>query len=195
MIEKQKSNSALRRGASRLAAVQALYQMDMSGNRIDDVVKDFLSGAIGGEVIEEDLDLETEEVVPLIELNAEMFSVLVRGAAAMRERLDEVIGKSLSSGWEADRLEPILRNILRCGIYELLEREEVPPRVAISEYVGMARAFYDAPEAGMVNAVLDRLAREVRPDQMDAARPARPMQTKPGTGKPAPNRGGDDPAG
>jgi N utilization substance protein B len=185
MIEKQKSNSALRRGASRLAAVQALYQMEMSGARVDDVLTDFLTGAIGGEVIDENLDLETEEVVPLIEFNGEMFAVLLRGAAAMRERLDDVIAKSLSSGWEADRLEPILRSILRCGIYELLERDEVPPRVAISEYVGMARAFYDAPEAGMVNAVLDRLAREVRPDQMDAARSARPM----------PNRGGDGPQG
>lgn len=173
MTEKKKSDSAMRRGVSRLAAVQALYQMDMAGSRVDDVVRDFLSGAIGGEVIAEDLDLETEEVVPLIELNAEMFSVLVRGAAAMRERLDEIIGKSLSSGWEAERLEPILRNILRCGIYELVERAEVPPRVAISEYVGMARAFYDAPEAGMVNAVLDRLAREVRPEQMEAPRPPR----------------------
>lgn len=168
--KKQPTDAALRRGATRLAAVQALYQLDMSGNRIDDVVKDFLSGAIGGEVIDEDLDLESEEVVPLIALHPEMFSVLVRGAAAMRQRLDEIINASLTTGWEPGRLEPVLRNILRCGIYELMERQEVPPRVAISEYVGMARAFYDQAEAGMVNAILDRLAHELRPEDMERAR-------------------------
>lgn len=168
--KKTPTDAALRRGATRLAAVQALYQLDMSGNRIDDVVKDFLSGAIGGEVIDEDLDLEIEKTVPLIALHPEMFTVLVRGAAAMRDRLDEIIAGSLSSGWEVSRLEPVLRNILRCGIYELMERQEVPPRVAISEYVGMARAFYDQAEAGMVNAVLDRLAHELRPEDMERAR-------------------------
>lgn len=170
MANKKNKETALRRGAARLGAVQALYQLDMSEARIDDVVRDFLSGAIGGEVIEEDLDLETEEIIPLIELNAELFAVLVRGVDAMRGRLDEVIDASLSSGWDAARLQPVLRNILRCGLYELMERQDVPPRAAVSEYVDIARSFYDGPESGMVNAVLDRLGRELRPEEMDAAR-------------------------
>jgi N utilization substance protein B len=156
MAKKNSKDSALRRCASRLAAVQALYQIDMSQARLEDTLRDFLTGAIGGEVIEEDLDLETEEVVPLIELNGELFSVLVRGVAAQRARLDEVIDASLSQGWDAERLQPVLRNVLRCGLYELMERQDVPPRAAVAEYVDIARSFYDGPEAGLANAVLDR---------------------------------------
>ncbi|MFC7451701.1 transcription antitermination factor NusB [Insolitispirillum peregrinum] len=174
MAKKNTHETALRRCAARLAAVQALYQIDMSQGRLEDVIRDFLSGAIGGEVIEEDLDLETEKVVPLIELNAELFSVLVRGVAGMRERLDEVIDASLAQGWDAERLQPVLRSVLRCGLYELMEREDVPPRAAVAEYVDIARSFYDGPEAGLVNAVLDRLARQLRSDEMGA--PRRPRQ-------------------
>lgn len=174
MASKKNMETALRRGAARLGAVQALYQLDMTDARLDDVVHDFLSGAIGGEVIQEDLDLELEEIIPLIELNAELFSVLVRGVASMRVRLDEVIDASLSSGWDPARLQPVLRNILRCGLYELMERHDVPPRAAISEYVDIARAFYDGPESGMVNAVLDRLGRELRPDEIQTTRRPRP---------------------
>lgn len=170
MAKKNTQDSALRRCASRLAAVQALYQIDMSHGALDDVLRDFLSGAIGGEVIDEDLDLEVEKVVPLIALNSELFTILVRGVAAMRERLDEVIDGSLSQGWDSDRLQPVLRNVLRCGLYELMERADVPPRAAVAEYVDIARSFYDGPEAGLVNAVLDRLARQLRADEMDAPR-------------------------
>jgi N utilization substance protein B len=170
MANKTSKDTALRRGATRLGAVQALYQLDMSDNRLEGVIADFLSGAIGGEVIAEDLDLETEETVPLVALNGELFSVLVRGVDSQRGRLDEVIDASLSAGWDPARLQPVLRNILRCGLFELLERTDVPPRAAISEYVDIARAFYEGPEPGMVNAVLDRLGRQVRPDEMTAGR-------------------------
>lgn len=170
MAKKKTHETALRRCAARLAAVQALYQMDMSQGRLEDTIRDFLSGAIGGEVIEEDLDLETEQVVPLIELNAELFTVLVRGVSGMVPRLDEVINASLAQGWDPERLQPVLRNVLRCGLFELMEREDVPPRAAVAEYVDIARSFYDGPEAGLVNAVLDRLARQLRADEMGAPR-------------------------
>lgn len=169
MVKKAPTMTALRRGTARLAAVQAAYQIDMSSAAIDEVLRDFLSGAVGGEVIEEDLDMETETSVPLIELNAELFTILVRGTQAMKGRLDEVINASLGKGWDAGRLEPILRCILRCGLYELMERPEMPPRAAVSEYVDIARAFYNGSEPGMVNAILDRLARELRPEEMEAA--------------------------
>lgn len=172
MTKTTPDDTALRRGATRLAAVQALYQIDLAGASLDSVIKDFLSGAIGGEVIEEDLDLETETPIPLIALDNERFVVLVRGAYAMHARLDEVVAASLSQGWDFERLQPVLRNILRCALYELMERPDVPPRAAISEYVDIARSFYDGPESGMVNAVLDRLARELRPEEM-ARKPAR----------------------
>jgi len=170
MAKKKNSDTALRRGAARLAAVQAIYQIDIAGSRPDDVISDFLSGAIGGEVIEEDLDLETEDSIRLIELHAELFTILVRGMLGRKERLDEVINTSLGGAWEPERLQPLLRAILRCGLYELMDRPDVPARVVISEYVDMARAFYDGAEPGMVNAVLDRLAKELRPEEMAAPR-------------------------
>lgn len=182
MAKKTPNMTALRRGTARLAAVQASYQMDMTSSSIDQVVRDFLSGAVGGEVIEEDLDMETETSVPLIELNAELFTILVRGVQSMKVRLDEVINASLGKGWDAGRLEPILRSILRCGLYELMERPDMPPRAAVSEYVDIARAFYDGSEPGMVNAVLDRLARELRPEEMEAAAARRASRAADSTG-------------
>lgn len=170
MTTKKTSDTALRRGAARLGAVQAVYQIMLTGAKPDEVVGDFLSGAIGGEVIEEDLDLETESVVKLIELNAELFTILVRGVHAMHARLDEVIDASLEQAWSRDRLQPLLRAILRCGLYELMERPDMPPRACISEYVDIARSFYDGAEPGMVNAMLDKLARQLRPEEMDAPR-------------------------
>lgn len=168
--KKTPSDSALRRGAARLAAVQATYQLALTNGRLDDVLSDLLSGAIGGEVIAEDPDMETEEVVPLIEMHAELFSVLVRGVDAMKARLDEIIDASLGSNWDASRLEPLTRAILRCGIYELLERPNMPARACISEYVDITRSFFEGAEPGMINAVLDKLARQVRTEEMEAAR-------------------------
>lgn len=172
--QKKPSDAALRRGAARLAAVQATYQLSLTDGRIDDVLSDLISGAIGGEVIAEDPDLETEEVVPLIEMHAELFSVLVRGVDAMKTRLDEVIDASLGTNWDSTRLEPLTRSILRCGLYELLERPTMPARGCISEYVDITRSFFEGAEPGMVNAVLDKLARQIRPEEMEAARRPRP---------------------
>lgn len=172
--QKKSSDAALRRGASRLAAVQATYQLSLTGARVEDALSDLLSGAIGGEVIAEDPEMETEEVVPLIEMNAELFAVLVRGVDAMKARLDEVIDASLGTNWDASRLEPLTRSILRCGLYELLERPTMPARGCISEYVDITRSFFEGAEPGMVNAVLDKLARQIRPEEMEAARRPRP---------------------
>lgn len=162
-------DTALRRGASRLAAVQALYQIDMGGGSVNDVSQDFLSGAIGGEVIEEDPVMETEKPVVLVGLNAEMFTILLRGVDADRASLDAIIDASLSKGWDAARLQPLLRNVLRLGIFELRDRHEIPAKACVSEYVDIARSFFNDAEPGMVNAVLDRVARDFRPDEMPAS--------------------------
>lgn len=169
MTKKKHPDSALRRGAARLAAVQAIYQMILTSGSVDTVINDFLTGAIGGEVIEEDLDLETEEVVRLIEPNAELFVILVRGVYAASTRLDAIIDGSLGGNWDPARLQPLLRALLRCGIHELSDRLDMPARACISEYVDIARSFFDGPESGMVNAMMDRLARQLRPEEMGAA--------------------------
>ena len=124
--KKSSLDTALRRGASRLAAVQALYQLDMGGGPLDDISRDFLTGVQGGEVIEEDPVMETEKPVILVGLNAEMFTILLRGVDADRAALDEIINASLAKGWDAARLQPLLRNVLRLGIFELRARHDIP---------------------------------------------------------------------
>ncbi|ABC22621.1 transcription antitermination factor NusB [Rhodospirillum rubrum] len=167
---KERSGRQIRSSAARLAAVQALYVLDLAEDaRVDQVVLDFMSGSMGGMAIVEVADPEgifdpTEEIAALEPPDGELFAMLVRGAHAELARLDEVIGASLSADWPWDRLEPVVRAVLRAGVYELLERQRTPPRVAIKEYVDIAAAFYSGAEPGMVNAVLDRVARSARPE-------------------------------
>ncbi|EKV31591.1 Transcription termination protein NusB [Caenispirillum salinarum AK4] len=159
-----------RRSAARLAAVQALYMIHIGEQSADDVIRDFLEGRMGGEAIEVDPDTEEERVAALIDFDQELFVSLVRGVLAEEARIDETVSQSLTSGWQWDRMENTVREMLRCGSYEIMERVDVPPRVAINEYVDVAHAFYAGPETRLVNAVLDRLARVVRPNEMERGR-------------------------
>jgi N utilization substance protein B len=145
--------------ASRLAAVQALYQLDLDSVDLEqalDTVK-----ARGASLDEGGLSAE---------IDPQRMETIVRGVAGDHGgRLDEMIDGSLSGGWSAERLESLMRVILRAGIYELLECPDVPARVVINEYVEVARAFFDRNEPGMVNAVLDRLARILRAGEFTAS--------------------------
>lgn len=161
---------ARRRSSARLAAVQALYMIHIGDQNPDEVIRDFLEGRMGGEAIEVDPDTEEERLTPLIDFDNELFVALVRGVLARGTSMDETLSQSLSSGWQWDRMENTVREILRCGCYEIMERTDVPPRVAINEYVDVAHAFYAGPETRLVNAVLDRLARVLRPAEMDRGR-------------------------
>lgn len=144
--------------ASRLAAVQALYQLDLDSVGLEqalDTVK------ARGASLDEGLSAE---------IDPQRMETIVRGVAGDRGgRLDEMIDGALSGGWNAERLESLMRVILRAGIYELLECPDVPARVVINEYVEVARAFFDRNEPGMVNAVLDRLARILRAGEFTAS--------------------------
>jgi N utilization substance protein B len=169
--KKERSGRQIRSSAARLAAVQALYVLDMGGGdaRVDDVVLDFMNGSMGGMAIVDVPDPEgifdpTEEITPLEAPDGELFAMLTRGAWAERKRVDEVIQGCLSKEWPWERLEAVLRNLLRGGVYEILERQRTPPKVAIKEYVDIALAFYSGAESKMVNAVLDRVARSARPE-------------------------------
>jgi transcription antitermination protein NusB len=143
------------RSAARLAAVQALYQMEMTGAS---------SAAALAEVKRREGAVSDEAGTP-VAVDDMLLKDLVEGATARREDLDGRIAAHLIEGWSFDRLEVVLRAILRAGTYELVARPDVPLRVAISEWVDLAHAFYAGKEPGFVNGVLDRIGREVRPGE------------------------------
>jgi transcription antitermination protein NusB len=143
---------ANKRGAARLAAVQALYQMDMTGAGLNEILAQFESHWLGREV-------EGEQYLPA---EAAFFRDIVSGVVDVQRDLDPRIDAALEATWPLKRIEAILRSVLRAGAYELQRRTDVPARVVVSEYVDVAHAFVDKTETGMVNAVLDRLARNVR---------------------------------
>jgi N utilization substance protein B len=154
--EPRKAN---RRGAARLAAVQALYQMDIAGTGINDIKTQFESHWIGREV-------EGNQYLPA---EAAFFRALIEGVIAEQRALDPLIDEGLAKGWPLKRVEAILRAVLRAGAFELLRMKDIPARVIISEYVDIAHAFVEREETGMVNAVLDHIARKLRAQEFDRA--------------------------
>jgi N utilization substance protein B len=150
---------ANRRGAARLAAVQALYQMDLASTPLHEILAQFESHWIGREV-------EGETYLPA---EAAHFRDLVEGVVIEQRRLDPMIDAALARGWPLKRIETVVRAILRAGAFELDRKPDVPARVVVSEYVDVAHAFLDEKETGMVNAVLDQLARQLRAGEFDAA--------------------------
>ena len=140
-----------RRRAARLAAVQALYQIEMNEAGPDDVIAEFVRHRLGD-----------DDGAASAAADPELFADLVRGACARRDEIDAQISAALSADWTIDRLELLLRAVLRVGVYELIGRPQVPVRVAINEHIEIARDFFSRGEPGMVNGVLDRIAREVR---------------------------------
>lgn len=149
---KPTDGKANRRGAARLAAVQALYQMDIAGAGINDIFAEFESHWLGNEV-------EGDEYLPA---EAAFFRDVVSGVVRDQGKIDPVLDEALTRGWPLKRIEAILRATMRAGAYELQHRKDVPARVVIKEYVDVAHAFVEADEAGMVNAVLDQIARQFR---------------------------------
>ena len=152
---KAADKKANRRGAARLAAVQALYQMDIGGAGLNDIFAEFESHWLGNEV-EGDTYLPAE---------AAFFRDVVSGVVRDQAKLDPLIDDALSKGWPLKRIDAILRAVLRAGAYELEHRKDIPGRVVVSEYVDVANAFVDREETGMVNAVLDQIGRQFRGDE------------------------------
>ena len=150
---------ANRRGAARLAAVQALYQMDIGGAGLNDVFAEFESHWLGSEV-------EGEKYLPA---EAAFFRDVVSGVVRDQKELDPLVDQALASGWPLKRIDAIIRAVLRAGCYELQHRKDVPARVVVTEYVDVANAFVDKDETGMVNAVLDQIARKFRADEFSKA--------------------------
>jgi N utilization substance protein B len=139
------------RSAARLSAVQALYQMDVGGASLESILAEFVHGS---------LKLPGDEELP--EAEGKFFRDVVTGVVREQRTLDPLVDDALAAGWPLARVEAVLRAVLRAGAYELLHRTDVPARVVVSEYVNVAAAFLDGDETGMVNAVLDQLARRAR---------------------------------
>ena len=134
--------------------MQALYQIELSGAAPDVVLDEFLDHRLKEEV----------DGVRLDGADRVMLRDLVAGIAKEANTLDDMLSAVLEDDWPVERLETLLRLVLRAGAYELSERRDVPPRVVIAEYVDLADAFFGGKEPGMVNGVLDRLARSLRPE-------------------------------
>ncbi len=141
------------RAAARLAAVQALYQHEMEGIAIPALLHEFHQHRLGAVI--DDTEFADADVP--------FFDDLVGGAAARAEEIDRRIGDKLAKGWTLARLDRPMKAILRAGAYELIARPDVPTKTVISEYLDVADAFYEKPEKGFVNGLLDALARDVRP--------------------------------
>ena len=164
--DKSGGDSAMnRRSAARLAAVQALYQMQLGGATAEEAIAQFTGFKLRPPTAD-DGDDETSLPAP----DPTLFGAIVRGVTDRRVSLDGMIGGALTTDWTVERLQILVRLILEAGVYELTERPDVPPRVAINEYVNLAHAFFDGAEPGLINGVLDAIAKAYRGDDMARAR-------------------------
>ncbi len=151
------ARTANKRGAARLAAVQALYQMDVSGQGLLDVASEYENFRLGKEV----------DGAQYRDADAQWFRSILSGVVDNQKAIDPVIHRALPTDWPLARIDSTLRAILRAGVYELQHKKDVPVPVIVTEYLDVAKAFYEGEEPALVNAVLDAVARRVR-----AARPA-----------------------
>ena len=143
-----------RRAGARLAAVQALYQMEQTGESAKAVIREFMEDRLGFGPDEE----------PVEEADPDLFKSVLAATVEHQSRIDEAILKRLSKGWKLARLDATTRAILRAATAEQIAHAELSRTVIIDEYVSLAHDFFDKTEANFVNAVLDNIARDIRPD-------------------------------
>jgi N utilization substance protein B len=144
--------SSKARAAARLAAVQALYQLEMEATPMASLLDEFHRHRLGAEI----------EGDQYAEADVAFFDAVVQGVAARRDEIDGLLADRLAEGWKLERLDKTMLQILRAGAWELLARADVPTATAISEYVDVAHDFFEAREAKFVNGVLDAVAKAVR---------------------------------
>ncbi len=151
--EPRAASGTIRRSLARLAAVQALYQIDLNDAPVEAVIAE--------------LRERGEDEEGFGEADDALFADIVHGAVANRDDLDALLNEALAPDWTVPRLEAVLRAVLRGGAYELLARLEIPARVVINEYVDIAHAFFSGKEPKLVNGVLDSVGHKLRPDELD----------------------------
>jgi transcription antitermination protein NusB len=162
----KKNNDPVARRAARLAAVQALYQMELTNENAEMVAQEFLDHGFGLDV----------EAAPVGEPDAEFFTDLLRGVPKHQVEIDRSVARCLSENWKLERIDSILRAILRAATCELIARPDVPAKVVIDEYVEITHAFFSGDEPKFVNAVLDRLAHRKRAPEFGETPPDDELQ-------------------
>ncbi len=150
---KPRSSAKARRSAARLAAVQVLYQIAQTGKSAAEALAEFIEFRIGHEV----------DGATFVAADITLLTAIVRGADAERAHIDELVEAAVRPPLERERLELLLRVILIAGTWELLRNHEMHSAIILAEYVGIATAFYGGAEPGLMNGVLDRIARTLRP--------------------------------
>lgn len=162
--KKQASAGVKPRSLSRVGAVQALYQMDLAGTDLTDVIEEFVVHRFEPQKagpVDESRDDSLEGA------DATFFAEILKGVVRRQRDIDPMIDDQLATGWRLVRVDSILRAILRAGVFELLERQDVPGKVTINEYINVAHAFFDEDEPKVVNGVLDKIARATRPKEFE----------------------------
>lgn len=163
-----RTDNRQRMSNARLAVVQALYLYDLGDNKAEDIMLSFIKGDLGTQLIDEDPDTGEEEYIKISKIDEQLFKKLFRYAVDNKEEIDEIISSSLTKEWPEDRLEMVLRAILRSGISELYKRRDVDSPIIICEYVDIASSFYNqGPESRLVNAVLDKISKLIKPQFID----------------------------
>lgn len=155
------SKSRIVRSRARLAATQALYQMELSGEGAEDVVAEFVSHRIG-------FDQDGTQGEALAEADEALFTDVVEGVVSRQVEVDKSLAGALAANWSLDRLDATLRAVLRAATYELIARSDVPAKVVLDEYLRVAGAFFSGDEVGFANGVLNTLARRTRPAEFGA---------------------------
>lgn len=150
--EAERELKRARRAGARLAAVQALYQMEQTGESTKSVIADFMGDRLG-------LGPEGE---PIEEADPEIFKRIIEGVVARQDEIDAAIVRRLASGWRIDRLDATSRAILRAAVFELVDDFALPSEIVLDEYVSIAHAFFDGAEPKFINGLLDAAARDIR---------------------------------
>lgn len=148
------------RSVARLQAVQILYRIEMTDEPPQTALPDFLASASAGEV----------EGEALSQTDVSLLKEIVHGVFHRAEKdIDPILSAVLPADWPLDRLEAVMRAILRAAGFEMLAKDDVPARVVINEYVDLTHAFFEGKEPGFVNGVLDRIARTLRPEEFQTS--------------------------
>lgn len=155
---KARGSAKARRTAARLAAVQVLYDIAQTGKPAAEALAEFIEFRIGHEI----------DGATFVPADITVLTAIVRGADAERAELDTLIEGAVRPPLERNRLEVLLKVILMAGAWELSRNRETPAPIILAEYVAVATGFYGGPEPGLVNGVLDRLARTLRPYEFGA---------------------------
>ena len=143
---------AARRSGARLAAVQALYQMEQTEQSTRSVIADFMGDRLG----------LNDEGEPIEEADPDIFKTIVNGVVEHQEHIDAAIMKRLATGWKIERLDATSRAILRAAVYELVAEIGLPSQIILDEYVSLAHAFFEGAEPKFINGLLDAVSRDVR---------------------------------